>query len=313
MADRLVLGTRRSALAQWQAHFVRDVLYSAGLQVEIALITTTGDRRLDVPLSRVGEKGLFTRELDTALLEGRIDLAVHSLKDLPSTLPEGLLLAATTQRTAPFDAFVAHPTLTGGIQSVPEGGILGTSSMRRQSQLRAWRPDLQIIPVRGNVDTRLRKLDESAWHGIILAEAGLQRLGFQDRITERVLEEIMILAVGQGALGIVCAAASKRFDLLRDLLHDPATGYATAAERAFLRRLEGGCSVPVGAHARVVGGDVALEGCVASVDGTRLFRRRMVGKASSAEVLGRDLAESLLADGADEVLNALRARAGSGS
>jgi hydroxymethylbilane synthase len=311
MAGRtLILGTRGSALALWQAHHVRDRLREHGHDVELVQIRTTGDRILDVPLAEVGDKGLFTKELDEALLDGRIHLAVHSLKDLQTVLPEGVALAAVSHREEPWDAFVAHPSYSADLASLPVGAVIGTSSLRRQAQLMAWRPDLQVRSVRGNVDTRLTKLDASSWHGLVLAAAGLIRLGFEARIRERFVPEVMLPAVSQGALGIVCAADDgDTWQVLRDVLHDPATSAATAAERAFLRRLEGGCSVPVGAWGRLAeDGRLTLDGCVGAVDGSRLLRGQIEGRSEDAETIGRELAEQLLDRGADAILDAIRSR-----
>lgn len=303
-----VIGTRGSALALWQAYHVRDRLQAAGCTVELEQIRTTGDRILDVPLAEIGDRGLFTKELDVALLEGRIHLAVHSLKDLPTVLPDGIVLAAVSEREAPWDAFVAHPTFEGRLVDLPRGARLGTSSLRRQAQLRAWRADLEVRPIRGNVDTRLARLDAGDLDGVVLARAGLVRLGLEARIRETIPAEIMLPAVGQGALGIVCAEddADTRA-LLRSVLHDGATAAAVTAERALLRRLEGGCSVPIGAWGRLdTPARLVLEGCVASLDGRRLLRDRIEGSPVDAEHLGTRLAETLIAAGADAILSAIR-------
>lgn len=303
----VIIGTRGSALALWQARHVAERLAAAGRPAELFEIRTTGDRILDVPLANIGEKGLFTKELDDALLDGRIDLAVHSLKDLPTQLPEGIRLAAVTERADPSDAFVASPRFDGGLAELPHGAVLGTSSLRRQAQLKAWRADLKVVPLRGNVDTRLAKLDGGDLHGIVLAAAGLHRLGWASRIRERISYDLMLPAVGQGALGIVCAeGAEETCALVRAVLHDEATAVATAAERSLLRRLEGGCSVPVGAHARVAEGRVLLEGCVASTDGARLVRDRLERPAEEAEACGLELAERLLHAGAGAILSEIR-------
>lgn len=303
----LTLGTRGSDLALWQANHVADSLREAGHLVDVQIITTTGDRILDVPLAQIGDKALFTKELDVALLAGEIDLAVHSLKDLPTALPEGIHIAAMGERAAPGDAFVNHPDGPARLADLPEGAVVCTSSLRRRAQLLAWRPDLEIPPVRGNVDTRIAKLDASDWHGIVLAEAGLERLGLIDRMGERIDREIMLPAVSQGALGIVCRAADdETTKTLRDALHHEPTGYATMAERAFLRRLEGGCQVPIGAHATVDGDRITVEGCVASLDGSELLRDRASGAAREAEELGTQLAETLIEAGADRILEAVR-------
>ncbi len=303
----LILGTRGSALALWQARHVRDTLAAAGYEVALQTIQTKGDRILDVPLAEIGDKGLFTKELDVALLDGRIHLAVHSLKDLPSLLPEGLVLAAVAERAAPWDAFVAHPSFDGAFEDLPEGAVLATSSLRRKAQLKAWRPDLRIEPVRGNVDTRLDKLDASAWHGMILAEAGLQRLGRAARIRQRLPLDVMIPAVGQGALGIVCAVYDERTcGLLHAALNHAPTAAATAAERAFLRRLEGGCQVPIGGYANRGEEGIILDGCVVALEGERFVRDRITGPVEEAATLGRTLAETLLARGGADILEAIR-------
>ena len=309
----LRLGTRGSALALWQADHVAARLTDAGFQAERVVFTTKGDRILDVPLAKIGDKGLFTQELDAALLDGRIDLAVHSLKDLPTTLPSGLVLAAITERADPRDAFCPHPDYAGSFDDLPEGATIATSSLRRRAQLLARRPDLRIADVRGNVPTRLRKLDRSGelasggWHGVILAAAGLDRLGLSGRIRERLGRDRMISAVGQGALGIV--AREDRADvvaLLGDALTHLETQAATLAERALLRALEGGCQVPIAAHARIDGRRLALSGAVASLDGQILLTTEVQGAADAAEALGRQAAHDLLASGAAGVLAAVR-------
>lgn len=303
----LVLGTRASALAMRQARHIKMRLEEVGHAVELQEFTTTGDRITDVPLSKVGDKGLFTKELDLALLEGRIHLAVHSLKDLPTNLPAGVRLAAVTDREDPRDAFVAHSRYDRKLADLPEGATLATSSLRRSAQIKAWRADLNIVSVRGNVDTRLNKLDAGNWHGLLLASAGLERLGLGARIRELIDMDIMLPAVGQGALGVVCSEEDAVLaSLLREVLHVPDVGWATAAERALLRKLEGGCSVPVGAYGRVDDGQLTLDGCVVSLDGARSVRDRIHGAMSDAEQLGLALAEQLLGAGADEILEEIR-------
>jgi hydroxymethylbilane synthase len=303
----LRLGTRGSALALWQARHVRDRLEAAGHPVEIVEITTTGDRILDVPLAEIGDKALFTRELDDAMLAGHIDLAVHSLKDLPTRLPEGITIAAVSEREEPWDAFVAHPRFVGALENLPRGATLATSSLRRAAQLRAWRSDLNIVPVRGNVDTRLRKLDESDWHGMILAAAGLVRLGLRARIRERLPLTIMVPAISQGALGITAAASAvDTCRLLAEVMGDAETHAATSAERAFLRRLEGGCQAPIGAYASITGGRIRLEGIVSDLKGERTFRGDSEGVPDESEALGTALAERLLEAGAGDVLREIR-------
>ena len=309
MPDRaLILGTRKSALALWQANHVRAMLEAAGGRVELRKITTTGDRILDKPLAEIDGKSLFTRELDRAILDGRIDFAVHSLKDLPSDLPEGLVLAAITGRRTPYDVFVAHPSFAGSLEALPVGARIGTSSLRRAAQLKAWRPDLEVVPVRGNVDTRLAKLDKSDWHGIVLAEAGLMRLGLEGRIHSVFGPERMLPAVGQGALGIVCAKDNTGVHhLLRAVLDDADTATAVAAERAFLRCLEGSCRVPVGAlAARDEAGRLVLEGFVGSVDGAVVLRDQEPVDPDSPEEAGIRLGSRLLEQGAAELLQVAR-------
>ncbi|MEX1054536.1 MAG: hydroxymethylbilane synthase, partial [Rhodothermales bacterium] len=276
-------------------------------QVELKEIRTTGDRILDVPLSEIGEKALFTKELDLALLDGSIQIAVHSLKDLPTNLPSGIRIGAVTEREDARDVFVARSGFPVTFSGLPHGAIIATSSLRRMAQIKAWRPDIRIESIRGNVDTRLNKLDASNWHGIILAAAGLNRLGLHARITEFVDPAIMLPAVGQGALAVVCAEEdSATYATLRETLHHEPTGAATLAERAFLRRLEGGCSVPVGAYGTVTATTVSLSGCVAALDGSRVLRSEITGPVAQAELLGSTLAQRLIDDGAAEILRAIR-------
>lgn len=306
------IGTRSSALALWQANHVADRLRAVGHAAEIVTFTTKGDRILDVPLAEIGDKGLFTHELDRALLDGAIHLAVHSLKDLPTTLPAGLTLAAVTERAEPWDAFIAHPDFAGSLADLPEGATLATSSLRRQAQLLAWRPDLRIVPVRGNVPTRLQKLDASGapeaggWHGVILATAGLVRLGLEDRIRERIDPAVMLPAVGQGALGVVCAEEDVDTASALAALGDADTTAAVTAERSLLRRLEGGCQVPVAAWARMDSGSLHLDGAVAALDGSELVRDAVSGSPEEAASLGVALAERLLEAGASSILDAIR-------
>ena len=289
---------------------VQDRLAAAGYRAELCEITTTGDRILDKPLAQINSQALFTKELDEALLRGTIDLAVHSLKDWPTETPEGLIVGAIGLREDPSDAFVGRPGYSGysgGFADMPEGAVLATSSPRRQAQLLAWRPDLRIEPVRGNVGTRLRKLAESAWTGLILAAAGLKRLGMEACITECIPKDHMLPAPGQGALAIVCPDRNERIRaLLRETVHDPRTACAVQAERSFLHALRGGCSIPAGAWGRLEEGRLALDGCIASPDGKRLCRAGRTGPASDAENIGAELACELLEQGGREILDALR-------
>ena len=306
-AEPLVIGTRGSRLALWQAHHVRDRLEAAGHRVEVRTFTTQGDRILDVPLADIGSKALFTKELDVALLRGEIHLAVHSLKDLPTRLPDGLVIAAVGRRADARDAFVPHPSKARRLSDVPDGGVIATSSLRRQAQLKAWRSDLRVVSVRGNVPTRIEKLDRSDWDGMLLAAAGLDRLELGGRIGERLEADVMVPAVGQGALGIVCAAEEGGLrSVLAEVLDHRDTRLATRAERALMRRLEGGCQVPIGGHATVRGDELVLVGCITSLDGRAMHRFEIDGPAAEAEALGIALAERLLTAGGDRILQAIR-------
>ncbi|MCL7454175.1 MAG: hydroxymethylbilane synthase [Anaerolineae bacterium] len=301
--QKLVVGTRGSALALWQTgHVVQGLRAVApGLQVEIQTIKTLGDEVRDRALAQVGGKGLFVKEIEAALLAGEIDLAVHSLKDMPTQLPEALSLGAILERADPRDALVVAGEACD-VDGLPAGARVGTSSLRRQAQLLAARPDLQVLDVRGNVDTRLRKLREGQYDGLILAAAGLARLGHSEAIGQVLPPERMLPAVGQGALCVEVRAADRTTqDLVAQLDHLP-TRQATGAERAFLRRLEGGCQVPIGAYAQVSGDLLHLRGLVASLDGSRLLRDEIHGPADEAASLGAELADRLLAAGAAALL-----------
>ena len=303
----LVLGTRGSPLARRQATIVQDRLRAQGHLVELREIKTTGDRILDIPLANINSQALFTKELDQALLDGSIDLAVHSLKDWPTETPPGLVIGAVSKREDPADAFVGRPGYSGGLADLPEGAALATSSPRRQAQLLAWRPDLRIEPVRGNVGTRLRKLAEGTWTGLILAAAGLKRLDMQERITEHIPPDIMLPAVGQGALAVVCTDRNEDIhSLLQETVHDVPTSWEVLAERAFLRTLRGGCSIPVGAWGRVQDDQLVLEGCVASLDGEQICRSQRTGPVSEGETIGAELANELLEKGGRRILEELR-------
>jgi hydroxymethylbilane synthase len=292
----LVIASRGSQLALWQAHWVEAQLTARGHECRIEIIKTTGDKITDVPLAKVGGKGLFTKEIEEALLDGRADLAVHSLKDLPTELPEGLVLAAVPEREDPRDAVVGKR-----IDELPKGARVGTSSLRRSAQLRKLRPDLLIESVRGNLDTRLRKLDEGQYDAILLAAAGLKRLGWGDRIAEILDADRMCSAVGQGALAIETRAAGKGFDAVQSLNH-AATHAAVAAERGVLKALGGGCQVPIGAHATVSGNRLRLLGVVISPDASELVKSEAEGEVAHAAELGQTLGEYLLAHGAREIL-----------
>lgn len=302
---KLVIASRESPLAMWQALHIQSRLQALYPEtvVEILGMTTTGDQILDTPLARVGGKGLFVKELETALADGRADLAVHSMKDVPMNLPEGFLMAATGEREDPRDAFVSNDFAS--LEALPAGSIVGTSSLRRQSQLQARFPDLKIESLRGNLQTRLRKLDEGQYAAIILAAAGLIRLGLQARIRSVIPPELSIPAVGQGALGIEINAA--RMDLLAILapLNHADTEVCVKAERAMSRALAGSCTVPLGAYATCHADTIEITGFVASVDGKQMLIENASGHRSQAEALGQQLANQLLASGAGEILAAL--------
>ena len=297
MKNTIVVGTRSSKLALWQAEYVAGRIREKypDKSVKLLHITTKGDRVLDVPLAKIGGKGLFTKEIETAMLDGEIDIAVHSLKDMPTALPEGLVLAAITKRANVGDAFVSIKY--DSFAKLPKGAKIGTSSLRRKAQLLSVRPDLQICDLRGNVNTRLDKLAQGKFDAVILAAAGLERLGFSDKITEILPKEICIPAVGQGALAIETRADDKETIDLLSFLHDEAAATTASAERAFLARVEGGCQVPVGVYAETNGDNITVEAVIASLDGKRLLRDKITGNASDAAELGIHIAESLLDKG----------------
>lgn len=294
----LTIGSRGSQLALWQANWVKGRLEELGCECRIEIIKTTGDKIQDVPLAKVGTKGLFTKEIEEALLAGTIDLAVHSLKDLPTVLPEGLTLAAIPEREDVRDALVGRT-----LRDLAAGARVGTSSLRRAAQLRALRPDLQVETIRGNVDTRLRKLDEGQYDAIVLAAAGLRRLGWAERIAELLPAEVMCPAVGQGALAIETRDDGGAGQQTCARLDHAPTRVAVTAERAVLATLGGGCQVPIGAHAVLDGERMRLRGVVISPDGGVLIRRESEGGAATAEQMGRSLAEELLAAGGREILD----------
>ncbi len=305
----LRIASRGSELALWQSRAVQSALTAAdpSLKIEIDVIKTTGDVIQDVPLAKIGDKGLFTKELDAALLSGAADLAVHSLKDVPTRLPEGLALAAVTRREDPRDVVILPPGGRGGLYYLKPGAKVGTSSLRRRAQLRALRPDLDITDLRGNLNTRLAKLDAGAYDAIILAAAGVLRLGWAERVGQYLDAPAWLPAVGQGALAVV--ARADRPDVLErvSIVHDAATAACTAAERALLRALEGGCQVPIGALATMDGNAVVLHGLVADLDGRRILRVQEVGGMDDAELVGQRAAEALMKKGAGEILEAIRA------
>ncbi len=297
---KIVVGTRGSPLALWQANWVKDRLTVAGHEVEIKVIKTTGDKLANVPLAQAGTKGLFIKEIEEALLEGGADLAVHSLKDLPTEQPEGLVVAAVPEREDPRDALISKSGMS--LASLPAGARVGTSSLRRMSQLRTLRQDLEVIPLRGNIDTRLRKLDRGDCDALVMAAAGLRRLGLAGRVTEYFSPDRMCPAVGQGALGVeIRRGAREIVDAVKRLDH-PATHQAVRAERAMLRHLGGGCQVPIAAYAVPNGRELELFGVVASLDGRRVIRARAGGSMDDPERLGGTVAQNLLGQGARAIL-----------
>lgn len=305
MTDRIRIATRQSALALWQAEFVKAELikHHPQLQVELVPMVTKGDKILDTPLAKIGGKGLFVKELEVAMLEDRADIAVHSMKDVPVEFPEGLMLNTICEREDPRDAFVSNRF--AHISDLPQGAVVGTSSLRRQCQLRAARPDLTIIDLRGNVNTRLAKLDAGEYDAIILAAAGLIRLAMPERIKHFIDVEFSLPANGQGAVGIECRSDDTRVRALLQALEHTPTRMRVLAERAMNRRLQGGCQVPIGAYAEVQGEQLYLRGLVGSVDGKQIVRAELTGPVEQAEQLGELVAQLLLDQGAADLLAAL--------
>jgi hydroxymethylbilane synthase len=304
------IGSRKSQLALVQTHWVRDELQKQfpDLTFEVTTMDTQGDKVLDVSLSKIGDKGLFTQELEDGMLQGDIDFAVHSLKDLPTRLPEGLMLGCITQREDPADALVVHEKHQDKqLDTLPAGAVIGTSSLRRLAQLRHHFPQLTFKDIRGNLNTRLRKLDEGQYDAIILAVAGLERLGMGDRIHQVIPAEISLHAVGQGALGIECRTEDPEILDLIKTLEDRPTAYRCLAERAFLRELEGGCQVPIGVNTVIEGDRLTLTGLVASLDGQTLIKDMVQGSPDDAETMGTTLAQRVRSQGAQAILDEINA------
>ena len=299
------IATRKSPLALWQAEHVRAALMSAhrGLQVEILGMTTRGDKILDTPLAKIGGKGLFVKELEISMLEGTADIAVHSMKDVPVEFPDGLGLSVILEREDPRDAFISNTY--DSMEDLPQGAKLGTASLRRQCQISAYRPDLEILPLRGNVNTRLAKLDSGEYDAIILAAAGLKRLGFDERIRTALSPQQSLPAIGQGAIGIECRSDDERVHVLLAPLHHEQTAICVAAERAMNERLNGGCQVPIAGHAILDGDKLTMSGLVGEPDGSRILREQISGKVEDAVTIGVKIAESLLEQGANEILKHL--------
>ena len=305
MDRKIHIGTRGSKLALWQAHWVQSELLKAHptLSVEIIVIKTKGDKILDVPLAKVGGKGLFVKEIEDALLEGKIDLAVHSMKDMPAELPGGLTIGAIPQRENPQDVLVSKK---GCLAELPEGARIGTSSLRRAAQILFIRPDMCIDPLRGNLDTRLKKLDAGDMDAIVLAAAGIRRLGLEHRITEYLDSRVMLPAAGQGALCIEMRTGDEDTGALVGELDHAQTRTVVFGERAFLHRLGGSCQVPIAAHGRIEGESFELSGLVSEPDGSRIFRAASTGPAVTAESIGTELAEKLMAQGAMTIIEKLQ-------
>ncbi|GAW30423.1 hydroxymethylbilane synthase [Carboxydocella sp. JDF658] len=306
MSKTVRVGTRDSALAMWQTEWVVTQLRKLypDLGLEIVPMKTQGDKILDVALAKIGDKGLFTKELEVAMLAGKIDMAVHSMKDLPTRLPDGLALGAICVRENPGDVLISPKGHT--LATLPQGAKVATSSLRRRAQLLAYRPDLQMVDMRGNLATRFRKMEEQQLDGMILAAAGVLRLGWQERITQYIPFEISLPAVGQGSIGIEIRKNDEEIKELLRPLNDRAAAKAILAERAFLRKLEGGCQIPIGAYGVLQGEELILQGVVASLDGRKLIRKQINGNPEAAEELGERLAELMLAEGADRILAEVR-------
>jgi len=304
MADsKLRIATRKSPLALWQANHVRDALMARnpGLDVELFTMTTQGDKILDTPLAKVGGKGLFVKELELGILEGQADLAVHSMKDVPVEFPDGLGLAAILEREDPRDALISNAFTS--IDTLPQGARVGTSSLRRQCQLRARRPDLEVLDLRGNVNTRLAKLDSGDYDAILLAAAGVKRMGWEDRITELLPPEQFLPAIGQGAIGIEIRVADEKVSRIVEALNDERTATRIRAERALNERLQGGCQVPIAGYSEISHGVMVLRALVGRPDGTELVQGVISGKPEDAEELGQVLADDLLSRGAKQILD----------
>ncbi len=296
---RIKIGTRKSKLALWQANFVKNFLQKHwGIEVELVKITTTGDKILDAPLAKIGGKGLFVKEIEQALLEGKIDLAVHSLKDVPMIIPKGLTITAITKREEPYDVLISR---TGkGLEELPAGAVVGTSSLRRQVQIKRVRRDLKVEILRGNVDTRMRKLKEGYYDAIVLAMAGVKRMGYEGEVTQ-VLSQF-IPAVGQGSLALETREEDERTRKLLEPLNHRESFLRAICERAFLKKLEGGCQVPMGAHAEIKENKISIRGFISDLEGIKFIEGKKEGNVKNAEKIGEELAEDLLKRGGKEIL-----------
>ena len=303
------IGTRGSQLALWQTNWVQGRLQKLFPQFDFepVIIKTTGDKILDVPLSNIGDKGLFTKELDAALLRKDVDFAVHSLKDLPTEIPSGLVIGAITERWDVRDALVSKSAAT--LQKLPPHAAIATGSLRRKAQLLAFRPDLRIVDIRGNLNTRFQKFDDSDWDAMVLAVAGIERLGWHHRIAEKISVDTMLPAVGQGSFAVICREGDDRILSILAAVNHPDAALAAAAERSMLKALEGGCQIPIGALAEVVNRELLLRGCVCQLDGRQMIRKQLAVHLTEnenirkAEELGVELAMVLLRNGAKEILD----------
>lgn len=306
MAREIIVGTRESSLAMWQTNWVVDSLKKMNPEYTFQIVSmkTQGDKILDVALAKIGDKGLFTKELEVAMLNREIDLAVHSMKDLPTVLPEGLTIGAMCERVDPRDVVISREGVPLG--QLPEGAMIGTSSLRRCAQLLNYRPDLQLEPLRGNLNTRMAKLERNNLDAIILAAAGVERLGWGDRITERLSIDVCLPAVGQGSIGIEIREGDQEVSAVVQKINHAPTWAAITAERALLKKLEGGCQIPIGALGTVDGDQLTLRGVVAGLDGQELIRDQISGPVAEAAALGVNLALRLLEMGADKILRTVR-------
>lgn len=309
MPHNICIGTRGSELALWQTYHVKALLEARfpGITVEIQKIKTTGDKILDAPLAKIGDKGLFTKELEIALLDDRVDIAVHSFKDVPTLVPDGLIIAAVLEREDVHDVFIANSKKSHRtFMDLPANAVIATGSLRRKCQLLKARSDIQIVEIRGNLNTRLTKLDSSDWDGMILAKAGVTRLGWEQRITDILPFELMLPAVGQGALAIEIRAGDQRTEEMLGTLHHHPTAATVTAERALLRYLEGGCQIPIGAYGQIIGDNLRLDALIGSLDGKRIVRGLKTGTMANAEQIGIDLANELFNRGGREILMEFR-------
>jgi hydroxymethylbilane synthase len=304
--NNLVIGSRGSPLALWQANWVKDLLleHNSEIAVDIKIIKTSGDKIQDVPLAKIGGKGLFVKEIEEGLLKREVDFAVHSMKDMPIVFPVNLCIACVTKRENPFDALISRNDIK--LDDLPKGAKIGTGSLRRMSQLLYYRPDLELVPLRGNLETRLKKLETEGLDAIILAAAGLIRLGWSDRITEIIPPEILLPAMGQGAVGIETRKNDVDNQILLADLDDEETHYALDAERALVSQLEGGCNVPIGSYATLDGDQITLTGLVASLDGKTMYKKELTDLKTNAVALGRKMGNELIEMGADRIMREIR-------